>query len=63
VAMTRLGPDTLLRSCPAAMSYNWFLDCSNPEHNAVAMTLVKEAQADELQNWYNLKLSGAWACP
>ena len=63
VALTRLGPRTLLQACPKALNYNWFLDCSVPEHNEVALMLIREAQNDELQNWYNLKLTGAHPSP
>jgi hypothetical protein len=59
VAIARLGPKTLLAACPKAVNYNWFLDCSIPEHNDVVLMLIREAQADEIQNWYHLKLTGA----
>jgi hypothetical protein len=59
VALTRLGPNTVVAACPRVLSYNWFLDCSNPEHNDVTHLLVKQALADETQNWFNLKLSGS----
>lgn len=58
VALTRLGPNSVIAVCPHVLSYNWFLDCSNPEHNEVTHLLVKQALADESQNWFNLKLSG-----
>ena len=57
--MNRLGPRTLLQACPKALNYNWFLDCSIPEHNEVTQMLIREAQGDDTQNWYNLKLTGA----
>jgi hypothetical protein len=59
VAITRLGPRTLLQVCPKALSLNWFLDCSVPEHNDTVLLLIREAQSDEIQNWHNLKLTGA----
>lgn len=59
MAVTRIGPNKLLKACPTAMSLNWLLECANPEHLTVAMALIKEAQADDMQNWFHLKLSGA----
>ena len=41
------------------MSYHWLLDWGNPEHEEVAHTLIKEAQGEDVQNWFNLLLSGS----
>lgn len=58
VFITRIGPGTILKLLGQHNSCNWFLDCTLPEHEEVAVQLVREAQSDDPQNWYNLKLSG-----
>ena len=58
VAITRLGPSVVLKCCPQNLSYHWLLDWRNPEHEEVALHLIKEAQGEDMQNWFNLLLSG-----
>lgn len=61
VFMARLGPGAVLKVLGKHISCNWFLDCGIPEHEEVAVHLVREAQSEDLQNWFNLKLSGVSA--
>jgi hypothetical protein len=58
VAITRLGPGTVLKHCPQHISYHWLLDWTNSEHEEVAHVLIKQAQSEETPNWFNLLLSG-----
>lgn len=62
VAISRLGPSNILKRCPQHLSLHWLLDWTNPEHEEVAHVLVKEAQGEDVQNWFNLLLSGAIPC-
>eukprot|EP00892_Ulva_mutabilis_P003500 jgi/Ulvmu1/1521/UM011_0251.1 len=58
VFMVRLGPGSVWKLLGKHISCHWFLDYAITEHEEVAGHLVREAQAEDSQNWFNLKLSG-----